>query len=276
MNFNFIKQFWDIIKPEFIRFFDEFFINGRFPKGSNASFIALIPKTNSPQSLNDYRPISLIGCVYKIMSKVLANRLALVLPHLIDERQTAFLKGRHILHGVMIANEVLAEAKSKNNPCMVFKVDFEKAYDSVSWGFLNYMMMRMGFCEKWRKWIYGCLSSATVSILINGSPTREFMPERGLRQGDPLAPFLFNIAAEGLTGLMRTTVSKNLFSSYKVGRQKEEINILQYADDTLFFGTATTTNVRVMKSILRIFELVSGLKINYGKSQFGCLGKSLD
>ena len=112
--------------------------------------------------------------------------------------------------------------------------------------------------------------------MINGSTTREFVPERGLRQGDPLAPFLFNIAAEGLTGLMRTAVSKNLFSSYKAGRQKEEINILQYADDTLFFGTATTANVRVMKSILRIFELVSGLKINYAKSQFGCLGKSLD
>ncbi|XP_040869025.1 secreted RxLR effector protein 78-like [Glycine max] len=160
------------------------------------------------------------------MSKVLANRLALVLPHLIDERQIAFLKGRHILHGVMIANEVLAEAKFKNNPCMVFKLDFEKAYDLVSWGFLNYMMMKMGFCERWRKWIHGCLSSATISMLINGSTTREFVPERGLRQGDPLAPFLFNIAAEGLTGLMRTAVSKNLFSSYKVGKQKEEINIL--------------------------------------------------
>jgi len=101
------------------------------------------------------------------------------------------------------------------------------------------------------------------------------VPKRGLRQGDPLAPFLFDIVAEGLTGLMRTAVSKNIFSSYQVGRQKEEINILQYADDTLFFGTATTTNVRVMKSILRIFELASGLKINYAKSQFGCLGKSV-
>ena len=109
-----------------------------------------------------------------------------------------------------------------------------------SWGFLNYMMMSMGFCERWRKWIYGCFSSATISILINGSPSRVFVPERGLRQGDPLTPFLFNIAAEGLTELMRTTISKNMFSSYQVGSQKEEINILQYADDTLFFGSATT------------------------------------
>ncbi|RZC29900.1 Exocyst complex component SEC6 isoform B [Glycine soja] len=274
LNFNFIKQFWKILKPDFMRFLDEFYINGSFPKGSNASFIALIPKRNDPQSLNDYRPISLIGCVYKVVSKLLANRLTLVLPHLIDERQTAFIKGRHILHGVMIANEVIAEAKTKNKPCMFFKVDFEKAYDLLSWGFLNYMMMRMGFCERWRKWIHGCLSSASVSILINGSPTREFVPERGLRQGDPLAPFLFNLVTEGLTGLMRTAISKNLFTSYQVGSMKEDVNILQYADDTLFFGAANSANVRVLKYVLRCYELASGLKINYTKSQFGCLSKS--
>ena len=267
LNFNFIKQFWKILKPDFMRFLDEFYNNASFPKGSNASFIALIPKIKDPQALNDYRPISLIGCVYKVVSKLLANRLALILPQLIDERQSAFMKGRHILHGVMIANEVIAEAKSKNKPCMFFKVDFEKAYDSVSWGFLNYMMLRMGFCERWRKWIHGCLATASVSILINGSPTSEFAPKRGLRQGDPLAPLLFNLVAEGLTGLMRTAISKNLYSSYQVGSLKEDINILQYADDTLFFGNALSANVRVLKSILSCFELASGLKINYSKSQ---------
>ncbi|KHN27046.1 Transposon TX1 putative 149 kDa protein, partial [Glycine soja] len=100
LNFNFIKHFWETLKPDFIR------------------------------------PISLIGCVYKIVAKVLAKRLALVLPRLIDQRQTAFMKGRNILHGVLIANEAIVEAKARNKPCMVFKVDFEKAYDSVSWGFL--------------------------------------------------------------------------------------------------------------------------------------------
>ena len=88
------------------------------------------------------------------------------------------------------------------------------------------------------------MSSASISILVNGSPTKEFTPERGLRQGDPLAPFLFNLVAEGLTGLMRTAISKNLFSSYQVGSLKEDVNILQYADDTLFFGNANLANVR--------------------------------
>ncbi|KHN44526.1 LINE-1 reverse transcriptase like, partial [Glycine soja] len=133
-------------------------------------------------------------------------------------------------------------------------------------GFLDYMLKRMGFCESWRKWINGCLNTATISILINGSPSKEFTPKRGLRQGDPLAPFLFNIVVEGLTGLMRSAVSKNLFRSYLVGSLKEEVNILQYADDTLFFGDPTQQNVRSLKCILRCFENVSGLKINYSKS----------
>ena len=136
------------------------------------------------------------------------------------------------------------------------------------------MLMRMGFCERRRKWINGCLSTATISILINGSPSKEFAPKRGLRQGDPLAPLLFNIVGEGLTGLMKSAVSKNLFRSYQVGSLKEEVNIFQYADDTLFFRDATQHNVRTLKCILRCFEESSGLKINYYKSHFGCLGKS--
>ena len=121
--------------------------------------------------------------------------------------------------------------------------------------------------EEMDKWL--CMSTATISILINGSPSKEFVPKRGLRQGDPLAPLLFNIVVEGLTGLMRSAVAKNLFNSYQVGRQKEEVNILQYEDDTLFFGVATNDNVRVLRCILRCFELVSGLKINYNKANSG-------
>jgi len=148
-NFTFIKQFWQQLKPDFLRFLDEFFVNASFPKGSNSSFIALIPKLKDPQAINYFRPISLIGCIYKILAKVLANRLRKVMPYLVDERQTAFIKGRHLLHGVLVANEVIEEARRSKKSCMVFKVDFEKAYDSVSWQFLIYMLKRMGFHERW-------------------------------------------------------------------------------------------------------------------------------
>ena len=187
LNFKFIKSFWHTMKSDILRFLDVFYANGRFPKGCNASFIALIPKKADPQALNDYRPISLIGCVYKIVSKMLANRLKKVMPFIIDERQSAFIRGRHLLHSVIIANEVVEEAKRSQKSCLVFKVDYEKAYDSVSWEFLKYMLVRLGFYPKWIHWMEGCLSSASVSILVNGSPSAEFTPQRGLRQGDPLA-----------------------------------------------------------------------------------------
>ena len=153
-----------------------------------------------------------------------------------------------------------------------FKVDFEKAYDSVSWSFLDYMLDRMGFNLTWRKWIKACLQSATISILVNGSPTKEFVPTRGLRQGDLLAPLLFNIVAEGLTGMMRVAIAKNLYRSFMVGKQSQPVNILQYADDTVFVWHASWDNVIVLKPMLRGFELAYGLKINIAKSQFGIFG----
>ena len=126
-----------------------------------------------------------------------------MLPIIIDERQTAFIDGRHMLHNVLIANEAVEEAKRCNKSCFVFKVDYEKTYDSFCWNFLLYMLRRMGFCSKWITWIEGCLKSASISILVNGSPMVEFTPQRGLRQGDPLVLLLFNIVAEGLNGMMR-------------------------------------------------------------------------
>ena len=266
LNFKFIKKFWDIMKPDILRFLDEFYVNGIFLKGGNASFIALIPKVSDPQEISEYRPISLIGCIYKIISKLLAKRIQKMMPSIIDGRQSAFIEGRHLLHGVLIANEVVEEARRKQNPCLVFKVDYEKAYDSVSWNFLMYMMTRMGFSPRWIRWIEGCLASASISILVNGSPTKEFSPKGGLQQGDPLAPFLFNIVAEGLNGLMREAVDRKFYTGFSVGRDKVDVTILQYADDTIFFGEASMENIKAIKTILRTFELVLGLKINFAKA----------
>jgi len=178
--------------------------------------------------------------MYKVIAKLLANRPRSVLSGIIDERQPAFIKDRHILHGILILNEVVKEALKRKKPVMVFKVDFKKTYDSVSWSFLDYMLIRLGFCLKWRKWITACLQLATILILVNGSPTKEFALTRGLRQGDPLAPLLFNIVGEGLTSIMREALHKNLYRSYLVGKQKEPTNILQYVDDTVFVGELAT------------------------------------
>ncbi|KAK2392457.1 hypothetical protein QL285_065815 [Trifolium repens] len=238
VNFGFIKDFWEDMKGDVMRFISEFHRNGKLTKGLNSTFIALIPKVDSPQRLNDFRPISLVGSLDKILAKLLANRLRIVIGSVISETQTAFVKDRHILDGILIANEVVDEARRLKKELLLFKVDFEKAYDSVDWGYLDAVMGKMGFPTLWRKWIRECVSTATASVLVNGSPTDEFPLERGLRQGDPLSPFLFLLAAEGLHVLMQAMVEGNRFTGYRVGGlETVSVSHLQFADDTLLLGS---------------------------------------
>jgi len=285
-NFNFIQKSWDFVKEELMEAMASFHATGNIPKGCNASFIALFPKVRDPSKLEQYRPISLVGVIYKIITKVLAGRLKKVLPAIIDESQSAFLKGRGILDSVLMANEVVEDLRKKGRSGICLKVDFEKAYDSVRWDFLYDMLHKMGFHTVWISGIRGCLESATVSVLVNGSPTEEFKPSRGLRQGDPLAPFLFIVVAEGLAGLVRQVLKVNMLTGLKIGRNEVEMCILQFADDTLFLCEDTFGNVLTLKAIMRGFELASGLKINFHKSRLeginvqssniGCFTKTLN
>jgi len=175
------------------------------------------------------------------------------------------------LDSVLVANETIDYLKKEKKKGVIVKVDYEKAYDSVDWEFLIYMMGRLGFNTKWIHWIKVCFKSATISVLVNGSPTKQFKPKRGLRQGDPLAPFLFLIVAEGLASLVRATVSKGHYEGVKVGLNSVGINLLQFMDDTLFFCQPTYKCIMVVKTILQCFELVSGLKVNFHKSSVGTI-----
>ncbi|GJT68519.1 putative RNA-directed DNA polymerase [Tanacetum coccineum] len=211
--------------------------SGHFARGCNPSFTVLIPKKGDPIEISDFRPISLIGCVYKVLAKLLSSRLEKVIHKIIGPNQTAFIAGRQILDGVLIANEIINYASRNDLKLLLFKADFEKAFDSVNWSFLLDIMSQMGFSAKWCSWIKGCLSSATVSILVNGSPSNEFKMERGLRQGDPLSPFLFLIVAEALQVSIIEACNKNLFKDasglrvnlaksklYGIGVNSEEVN----------------------------------------------------
>ncbi|PNX74486.1 cysteine-rich receptor-like protein kinase [Trifolium pratense] len=174
---------------------------------------------------------------------------------------------QQILDGILIANEVVDEARKSKKDLMLFKVDFEKAYDSVDLGYLDDVMGRMFFPTPWRKWIRECVCTTTASVLVNGSPTDEFPLQRGLRQGDLMSPFLFLLAAEGLNVLMEAMIAQNLFTGYNIGEQGSmTVSHLQFADDTLLLGVKSWANVRALRAVLVLFETMSGLKVNFNKS----------
>lgn len=265
-NFAFYKRFWDLLKGEIGMMFDQFYHTATLPRGFSSYFVTLIPKVHSPSSLGDFRPISLLGSLYKMVAKVLASRLAPIMDKLISSNQSAFIKGRQLVDGVVAVNEIIDFARKARKDCLIFKVDFEKAYDSVSWSFLDYMMRRLGFSVRWRRWIHACVCCGKLSVLVNGCPTEEINIQKGLKQGDPLAPFLFLLVVEGLSGLVRSAEALGLYQGFKVGNSGLSISHLQYADDTLFLGEATMNNLWSLKTILRCFELASGLKVNFSKS----------
>ncbi|GJX41196.1 RNA-directed DNA polymerase, eukaryota [Tanacetum coccineum] len=195
---------------------------------------------------------------------------------IIREVQSAFIKDRFILDGVLVINEVVEFIKKSRKRCLIFKVDFEKAYDCVNWEFLEDIMQQMGFGRKWCGWIRACLESATSSVLVNGSPTKEFALERGIRQGDPLSPFLFLIVAESLNVAMQEVVQGGLFDGVKVGSDGIEVSHLQYADDTIFVGDWNRRNIISLMKLLKCFQMASGLKVNLNKSTLFGIGVEME
>ncbi|KAK9077004.1 hypothetical protein SSX86_005339 [Deinandra increscens subsp. villosa] len=263
-SFGFLKKFWDVMNQDVFEFVSDFFANSHIPLGCNSSFITLIPKTQSPCSFDDYRPISLVGMQYKILSKILANRLASVIEEVVSPEQFAFIRGRQILDGPLSLNEIIDWYSHKKRNLLIFKIDFAKAYDSVSWDYLDVMLRFMGFGVKWRNWIRVCLSSTRSSVLVNGSPTGEFTLGRGLRQGDPLAPFLFILIMEGLHVFVEDACDAGLFSGARI--KDLAISHFFYADDAVFIGQWSEENVTIMVEMLKMFHKVSGLDINLNKS----------
>ncbi|GKD64970.1 putative RNA-directed DNA polymerase, eukaryota, reverse transcriptase zinc-binding domain protein [Tanacetum coccineum] len=150
---------------------------------------------------------------------------------------------------------------------MVFKVDFEKAFDSLRWDYFDAIMEQLGFGNKWRMWIASCLKNSRASILVNGSPTSEFELSKGLRQGDPMSPFLFILDKEGLHAMVSKAVNTGLFKGASIGHGNINVSHLLYDDDAIFVGEWSHSNAYNLICLLRCFYMVSGLKINVHKSK---------
>nr|XP_027118368.1 uncharacterized protein LOC113735569 [Coffea arabica] len=202
----FYQRYWHIVGRDVTRWVLTVLNEGTLPTSLNHTYVVLIPKCHSPSSITQFRPISLCNVVYKLASKVLANRLRNCLPKVISPCQSAFIPGRCITDNILIAYEVNHSLKLKSygqEGLMSIKLDMSKAFDKVEWLFLRHMMIALGFHSAFVDIVFRCISTVSYTFLLNGSQLGNLQPHRGIRQGDPLSPYLFLICAEGFSCLLQ-------------------------------------------------------------------------
>ena len=267
---GFYQHFWNTCSNDIFKDCCTWLDSGNFPASLNTTNIALIPKGTVQTTMKDWRPIALCNVLYKIIAKVLANRLKRVLPKCISDHQSAFVPGRSILDNAMVAIEVIHHMKSKvrgKTGCVALKLDISKAYDRMDWDYLKEVMRRMGFNDKWVHWMTMCVETVDYSVLVNSKMVGPIIPGRGLRQGDPLSPYLFIICAEGLSSLIRDAEHRGVISGTSVCGEAPPVTHLLFADDCFLFFKACANQAQVMKDILTAYEVASGQAISLPKSE---------
>lgn len=215
----------------------------------------------------DFRPIGLCNTAYKLLTKVIANRIKNVLSELIHPTQTSFVPGRNIQENVIIAKEMafFFKKSSPKRNIMALKIDLSKAYDSLEWGFIKDTLQGFNFPQSLIDLIMNCICSPSISVLWNGEITDSFKPSRGIRQGDPLSPYIFVLCMERLSILIGEQVVSGCWKPIKMGRDFDIFHIF-YADDVLLFGQASQENGEVIQGVLNRFGEESGLRVNLSKS----------
>jgi hypothetical protein len=268
---EFYQYFWETIKSDLLALFEDFHKGNLQLHSLNFGIITLVPKTDAIK-IQNYRPICLLNVSFKILTKVLTNRIALLANKIIRPSQTAFVPGRYILEGVVTLHETLHELHRKNKDGIILKLDFEKAYDKIRWPFLQQVLRMKGFSDVWCSWIQKVVSKGSVAVKVNDEYGDYFQTKKGVRQGDPLSPILFNIVVDMLAILINRAKDREHFQGVIPHIVDDGLSILQYADGTLIFLDDDIEGAKNMKLLLCAFEHLSGLKINFHKSQLFCYG----
>ncbi|PKU64553.1 Putative ribonuclease H protein [Dendrobium catenatum] len=259
-NFHFYKSAWQVIALVVIRAVKSFFQKCYMPNGVKATALAIVPKHKYASNISEYRPIALCNVFYKIIAKVLAERMKPVMNAIVKDNQAGFVKSRVSTDNILLANDILFYAgKKRGGKYFCAKLDIKKAFDSVSRDFLLERMLQKGFPSLFVNWIKSCISNVNYSILLNGTLEGYFSSSAGLRQGCPLSPYLFCIVMDAFSNLLEYRGFRG------ISHKEYSLSHLLYADDVLIFGEASSENCNILASILMDFANATGLNINYDK-----------
>lgn len=265
----FYTHCWEVIEEDVVKAVQSFFQGWGLPKGVTSSILCLIPKVKSPSSYADFRPISLCNFSYKIVAKVVSDRLRKLLPIIISKEQSGFVRGRQIIDCFSLAKEMLHELDRPVRGHNIFlKLDMTKAYDRVEWNFLLAVLRQFGFSSRFTSLVAQMISNCWFSISFNGISKGFFKSSRGIRQGDPLAPALFIIAEEVLSRGLSQIFRSNHCQYFHLPRGAVKISHLLFADDVIIFMNGGLSSLRNLKLFLSRYEACSGQQVNVQKSCF--------
>eukprot|EP00253_Pinus_taeda_P015500 PITA_15500 len=263
---RFYLSSWAIIKNDLLRMVRKSQTCAKIGGGINSAFLALIRKEKGAADFSRFKPISLCNSSYKLITKIIANRLKKILPAIIPENQGGFIKGRKILDNIVLVQEAVHSSYHRKEKGMVIKLDLANAFDRVKHEFLFMVMKKMGFSSAIINWIKACIASPWIAPLVNGRPSDFFQASRGLRQGYPLSPLLYAIQASVLSFQLDHNQQTQILPRLRMVHQVKDINHAQFADDMLLLGGASINSAKSFKKELDSYREVSGSKINFIKS----------
>ena len=248
----FYQSQWAVVGPSFCKLITDVFNSSKIPKEVNTTFIVLIPKVEHPTSLKMFRPISLCTVAYKTVTKIIVNRLQAVLPEIIGPQQSSFVHGRHIIDNIVVAQEVIHSMRRKTGKrgFMAIKVDLEKAYDRLNWSFIFETLQLAGILTQLSRFIMECVTTTTMSMLWNGEVTETFSSERGIRQGDPLSPYIFVLCIERLSHGIAQAVKEGNWKPIRLTKRGTPLTHLFFADDLLLFTEASLDQGYIIDAVL--------------------------
>ncbi|GJR61917.1 RNA-directed DNA polymerase, eukaryota, reverse transcriptase zinc-binding domain protein [Tanacetum coccineum] len=263
---KFFKEAWHIVGTDVCNAVKEFFSSAKLLGELNTNIISLILKISTPLLVTDFRPIACCNMIYKCISKVITERIKGCLDKLINKNQSAFIPGRLIQDNILLAQDLMHGYNRSGGPKRVaFKIDIQKAYDTVSWDFMRNLLKLFGFHEKMVNWIMLCIKTVKFSININGESCGFFNGGRGLRQGDPMSPYLFTMVMEFFTLVIEKNVRNTPEFNYYFGCKSLKITYICFADDLMVFCHGDPCSVKVIKKSIEDFGNCSSLLLNFGK-----------